>query len=60
MASGTSLQTQSMVECGGIQLFADLLKSSNDFVVEQSLWAIGNLAADRVMYRDSLMKYGVI
>ena len=60
VASGTALQTQSVVDKGGIQLFTELIKSSHELVVEQAVWAIGNIGGDRSVYRDSLIKGGAL
>lgn len=56
VASGTSIQCQSIVDKGGIPLFVNLLKSSNLGTVEQAIWAIGNIASDCVTYRDNIIR----
>lgn len=56
IASGTPLQTQSIIDKGGIKIFVELLKDSNELILEQAIWAVANIAADRQNYRDSLLK----
>jgi hypothetical protein len=60
VASGTSIQCQSIVDKGGIPLFVELLKSQNMGTVEQAIWAIGNIASDCVNYRDNIIRNGGI
>ncbi len=58
VASGTSIQCQSIIDKGGIPLFIDLLKSSNAGILEQAIWAIGNISSDCVFYRDTIIRAG--
>ncbi len=58
VASGSNIQCQSIIDKGGIPLFVDLLKSSNMGIVEQAIWAIGNISSDCVGYRDTIIKAG--
>jgi len=51
VASGTSTQTQQIIDLGGITLFVKLLLSPYPIVAEQALWAIGNIAGDSSHYR---------
>lgn len=60
VASGTSIQCQSIVDKGGIPLFVELLRSPNMGTVEQAIWAIGNIASDCVAYRDNIIRNGGI
>ncbi len=60
VASGTSIQCQSIVDKGGIPLFVELLRSPNMGTVEQAIWAIGNIASDCVTYRDNIIRNGGI
>jgi hypothetical protein len=58
VASGTTIQCQSIIDKGGIPLFVELLKSSNVGIVEQAIWAIGNISSDCVFYRDTIVRAG--
>lgn len=58
MASGTTVQCQSIIDKGGIPLFIDLLKSNNMGIVEQAIWAIGNISSDCIYYRDNIIRSG--
>lgn len=60
VASGTSIQCQSIVDKGGIPLFVELLKSPNLGTVEQAIWAVGNISSDCVAYRDNIIRNGGI
>ena len=58
VASGTTIQCQSIIDKGGIPLFVDLLKSPNMGNVEQAIWAIGNISSNCVFYRDTIIRSG--
>ncbi|KAJ6243067.1 importin alpha [Anaeramoeba flamelloides] len=59
VASGNSLQTQFLVDFQGIPAFIRLLSSPNENVLDQSIWALGNIAGDCVAYRDEILDFGV-
>lgn len=58
MASGSTVQCQSIIDKGGIPLFVELLKSPTIGIVEQAIWAIGNIASDCIFYRDTILRHG--
>ena len=58
VASGTTQQTQTIIDKGGIPLFIKLLKSPHIDVAEQAIWALGNISGDSATYRDMVLKCG--
>ena len=58
VASGSSVQCQSIIDKGGIPLFVELLKSEKAGILEQAIWAIGNIASDKSLYRDMIIREG--
>ncbi|CAD8065921.1 unnamed protein product [Paramecium sonneborni] len=58
VASGTTQQTQSIIDKGGIYLFVKLLSSQYKDIAEQAVWAIGNIAGDCTQYRDLILRVG--
>jgi importin subunit alpha-6/7 len=58
VASGTTIQCQSIIDKGGIPLFVELLRSQNAGIVEQAIWAIGNISSDCIFYRDNIIRAG--
>lgn len=57
VASGTTPQTQSIIDKGGIPCFIKLLRANRIEVAEQAIWAIGNIAGDSATFRDLILKY---
>jgi importin subunit alpha-6/7 len=56
VASGSTIQCQSIIDKGGIPLFISLLLKENMGIVEQAIWAIGNIASDCSFYRDAILR----
>lgn len=60
IASGTSMQTHTVVSIGAVRPFIKLLSSTIPNVAEQAVWALGNIAGDGPELRDLLIKEGCL
>jgi hypothetical protein len=60
IASGTSENTQVVIQHGAVPIFVRLLSNPNDDVREQAVWALGNIAGDSPPCRDLVLRSGAM
>ncbi|GFO03692.1 importin subunit alpha [Plakobranchus ocellatus] len=60
IASGTTIQTQAVVRAGAVPRFIRLLSAPSISLVEQCIWALGNIAGDGADMRDMVTSHGII
>jgi len=60
ISSGTTKQTQTVVDSNAIPIFVRLLNSPNEEVREQAVWALGNIAGDSAAFRDLILNVGIL
>ena len=60
IAAGSNQECSSIVEHEGIPVLMEVLDSESIPLVEQAIWALGNIATDNVVYRDTILEMGMI
>lgn len=55
IASGTSDQTKYLVERGAVPFLVKMIGENDDLLVDQSVWALGNIAGDSENLRDKIL-----
>ena len=58
LCSGTSEQTERVINCGVIPGFLSAFQSENQARIDQSIWGLGNIAGDSTEFRDLVIKEG--
>lgn len=60
IASGQAEHVQALIDKGVVPIFISLLGSPHANIVEQSIWALGNIAGEDSYYKGLILKEGAI
>ncbi|KAJ3343404.1 Importin alpha subunit (Karyopherin alpha subunit) (Serine-rich RNA polymerase I suppressor protein) [Entophlyctis luteolus] len=60
IASGSSAQTQVVIDHNAVPVFVQLLRAVSPDVREQAVWALGNIAGDSPRCRDIVLRAGAL
>ena len=60
IASGKAEHVQALVDKGTLPIFISLLGSNEANIVEQSIWALGNIAGEDSFFKSMIMKEGAL
>jgi len=59
IASGESSAVEQLVDFGVIPALVSRLETDQSNIVEQCVWALGNISGDSVQYRDLCLRSGI-
>jgi importin subunit alpha-1 len=61
ITSGTTEDTQLVIDCGAVPLLVEMLKSNHDpEYIDAAVWVLGNIMGDSPKARDLVLEYGVV
>jgi hypothetical protein len=61
ITSGTTEDTQLVIDCGAVPLLVEMLKSNHDpEYIDAAVWALGNIMGDSPRARDLVLEHGVV
>jgi len=60
VASGTTAQTQIVLDKGALPWLIQFLRSNNQELNYQAIWVLGNIAVDRAVFRDRILANGAL
>lgn len=60
IASGSSEQTETVTKAGATPHLVGMLTESDDGIVDQSVWALGNIAGDKELTRDLVLQLNTL
>lgn len=61
IASGNADQTAVVMHSGAVPVFIEKLMNQSNFeLIEQCIWALGNIAGDNVLFRDFILNSDIL